>query len=76
VCFSAAFVIDCSALDDLLRRSGHPGEGAGGPRNPRVAVAYALDEAPLETILTFAWSNPNSRLRKTRKNPERNLRGH
>jgi hypothetical protein len=74
VCSSAAFVIDCSALEDLLRRERHPGERAGGPRIPRVAVAYALDEAPLDTIQTFGWSSPNSRLKKPRKNPEKDLR--
>jgi hypothetical protein len=74
VCFSAAVVVDCSALEDLLRRERHPRREGWRPRIPRVAVAYALDESLLDTILTFGWSSPNSRLKKPRKNPEKDLR--
>jgi len=74
MCSSAALVIDCSALEDLLRRERHPGERAGGPQIPRVAVAYALEEALLEAILTLVRSSPNSHLTRTRKNPEKDLR--
>jgi len=74
MCSSAALVLDCSALVDLLRWERHPGERAGGHRIPRVAVAYAPDEALLDAILTLAWSSPNAHLTRTRKNPEKDLR--